>query len=80
MVLSQVSISIYIRRKNKADSAEGSTAAAIQSMISPVQTRSIFSLLQSAGAGGSGLTVVDAIVSTGAGVGLSAVAAKSAVE
>ncbi|KAH7130117.1 hypothetical protein B0J11DRAFT_244371 [Dendryphion nanum] len=59
--------------------AAGSAAAAIQSMIGPLQTGSIFSLLQSAGAGGSSLTVVDAMISTGAGVGLSTLTAKSAL-
>ncbi|KAH8707529.1 hypothetical protein GQ44DRAFT_830966 [Phaeosphaeriaceae sp. PMI808] len=58
--------------------AAGSAAAAIQSMIGPVKAGSIFSLLQSAAAGGSGLAVVNGIVSTSAGVGIGAVAATCA--
>jgi hypothetical protein len=44
-------------------------------MIDPVQAGSIFSLLQSAAAGGSGLAVVNGITATGAGVGIGVVAA-----
>ncbi|KAH7085234.1 hypothetical protein BKA63DRAFT_559876 [Paraphoma chrysanthemicola] len=58
--------------------AAGSAAAAIQSMIGPVMAGSIFSLLQSAGAGGAGLAVVNQAVSTTAGVGAGVVAATCA--
>jgi hypothetical protein len=44
-------------------------------MIGPIQAGSIFSLLQSAAAGGSGLAVVNGIVATSAGVGIGAVVA-----
>jgi hypothetical protein len=47
-------------------------------MIGPIQAGSIFSLLQSAAAGGSGLAVVNSIVATGAGVGIGAVVATCA--
>jgi hypothetical protein len=59
---------------------KGSAAAAIQSMIGAVQAGSIFSFLQSAGAGGSGLAVINALVSTSAGVGMGVVAANCAAE
>lgn len=39
-----------------------SAATAIQSLIGPVQTASLFALLQSAGAGGVGLAVVNGMV------------------
>jgi hypothetical protein len=44
-------------------------------MIGPVQAASIFSLLQSAGAGGAGLAVVNGLAATSAGVGVGLVAA-----
>jgi hypothetical protein len=47
-------------------------------MIGPVKAGSIFSLLQSAAAGGSSLAVVDAMVATSAGVGIVAVVATCA--
>ncbi|KAK4240944.1 hypothetical protein C8A03DRAFT_30913 [Achaetomium macrosporum] len=47
--------------------AAGSAAAALHSMIGTVSVGSIFTLLQSAGAGGAGLAVVNVLVSTGAG-------------
>lgn len=66
--------------RRKADQVKGSAAAAIQSMIGPVRLGSIFSLLQSAGAGGSGLAVVNVLTSTSAGIGVHAVAATCAAE
>ncbi|KAH7094880.1 hypothetical protein FB567DRAFT_600567 [Paraphoma chrysanthemicola] len=57
----------------------GSAAAAIQSIIGPVMAGSIFSLLQSAGAGGAaGVAVVNQAVVTAAGVGAGVVAATCA--
>lgn len=78
MVLSQVPNPTKVTRTKKADRTKGSAAAAIQSMIGLVKAGSIFSLLQSAGAGGSGLAVVNGMVSASAGIGIGAVAATSA--
>jgi hypothetical protein len=55
--------------------AAGSAAAAVQAMIGPVASGSIFALLQSAAAGGAGMAVVNGMVAGTAGVGIAAVAA-----
>lgn len=49
-------------------------------MIGAVQARSIFALLQSAGAGEAGLAVLNGLASTGAVAGIGAIAAKAASE
>jgi hypothetical protein len=75
MALPQVPDPISEARSKKANQIIGSAAAAIQSMIGPVKSGSVFSLLQSAAAGGSGFAVVNGMVATSAGVGIGAVAA-----
>ena len=59
---------------------KGSAAAAMQSIIGPVQAQSIFALVQSAATGGVGLAVINGMISAGAGVGMGVVAGTIAGE
>lgn len=55
-------------RKRCADVCSGSAAATHQASLSPVAAKSIFSTLQSAGAGGYGLAVANGVVRAGGAV------------
>ncbi|USP76665.1 hypothetical protein yc1106_03939 [Curvularia clavata] len=69
------SVGVVVGETRKLIQCEGSAAAVMQSMIGPVQTRSIFALLQSTAAGGSGAAVVNGLATATAGVAIVAAAA-----